>query len=85
MTFIDYDEHMYKTYQKARNLIPSTHHQWMKVILEFVNKKEGLTVLDIGCGTGRFSPLLADFLDAWVYGVEPSDSARAKKILSFFS
>jgi ubiquinone/menaquinone biosynthesis C-methylase UbiE len=34
-------------------------------------------VLDLGSGTGRFSPLLADEFGGPVYGVEPSDRMRA--------
>lgn len=77
MQDINYNNLIYKTYEKARKLSPETFHQWMKVVLECIDRKRDITVLDIGCGTGRFSPLLADFLDARVFGVEPSDKMRA--------
>ncbi len=39
--------------------------------------RSGLTILDLGAGTGRFSVLLADAFDARVVAVEPSAKMRA--------
>lgn len=36
------------------------------------------TVLDVGCGTGRFSALLADLFDATVLGIDPAEKMLAE-------
>src|SRR5262249_52130718 len=41
-------------------------------------RRSGLTVLDLGAGTGRFSAMLAEAFDAHVVAVEPSEKMRAE-------
>lgn len=78
MMKIDYNERMYKTYHDARVILPETKMLWMDVVRRYVGDREVRTILDLGCGTGRFSTLLADAFDADVIGVEPSDKMRAE-------
>jgi ubiquinone/menaquinone biosynthesis C-methylase UbiE len=42
----------------------------------FKPKDTTLSILDIGSGTGRFSPVLANFFNVQVIGIEPSDKMR---------
>jgi SAM-dependent methyltransferase len=49
---------------------------WLDVMAGFVPARDGLKILDLGCGTGRYSPHLARRFEAEVFGVEPSDRMR---------
>lgn len=82
---MDYDKtKLPETYAEGRTLSPETTEQWMNVVAEFL-EPEGrrissvgreLAILDLGCGTGRFSPVLAERFGARVLGVDPSDKMR---------
>lgn len=77
MKRIDYDKALYRTYDRGRAHSPESYRLWMKAIARYVPRKSGPVVLDLGSGTGRFSPQLAEYFDARVVGVEPSDKMRA--------
>jgi ubiquinone/menaquinone biosynthesis C-methylase UbiE len=54
----------------------------MNVVASCVGEQRLNTILDLGCGTGRFSESLAALFDAQVVGIDPSekmlDQARRK-------
>ena len=75
---MDYDQSgIATTYDEARALIPARRSHWRTAIS---------LVVDLGCGTGRFSELLAAAFEAWVVGLDPSekmiDQARRKPATS---
>lgn len=76
MEKVDYDRELYKNYQRGRALSDETIRRWMAAISRHIHKLRGFTVLDLGSGTGRFSPHLAKYFHACVIGVEPSDKMR---------
>ena len=79
MKKLDYDQSLYKNYQKAREHSEVTYRLWMEAIAKYLSKtkiRSGLTILDLGSGTGRFSAPLAQYFDVCVIGVEPSDKMR---------
>ena len=45
---------------------------WLDTIAKYVNQEEIKTIIDMGCGTGRFTKALADHFSAKVYGIDPS-------------
>ena len=47
------------SYNKARLMPESTMDQWMDLLTALVPIDEINTILDLGCGTGRFSFALA--------------------------
>jgi ubiquinone/menaquinone biosynthesis C-methylase UbiE len=55
---------------------------WMRTIGSHVPREGVSRILDLGCGTGRFSNALAEYFDAHVVGLDPSlkmlEQARAK-------
>lgn len=70
---MDYDKtDMAATYREARHHGPEVLHQWMEVVAAQVPVADVHTVLDLGCGTGRYSEGLATRLDADVIGIDPS-------------
>jgi SAM-dependent methyltransferase len=67
-------------YAAGRGLSPEAAEAWCEALVRYVDASQVSTVLDLGSGTGRFSPLLAEALDSRVVGVEPSRGMRASAI-----
>jgi len=69
-------------YDLARSHTPEVLDLWMDTISSYAGQSSIGIVLDLGCGTGRFSQSLANRFAADVVGVDPSakmlDLARAK-------
>lgn len=69
-------------YDRGRDHGPENLKLWMGVVASFVENQRLNTILDLGCGTGRYSESLAAHFDAQVVGVDPSekmlDQARRK-------
>jgi ubiquinone/menaquinone biosynthesis C-methylase UbiE len=74
---VDYDDHQHRVYAKARAISPDMRARWMEVFAAELPPARPLALLDLGSGTGRFSPALADHFGGPVYGVEPSAGMRA--------
>jgi ubiquinone/menaquinone biosynthesis C-methylase UbiE len=77
MRRVDYDLRQYAVYGKARALPAEAMSAWLRVFARHAGPRRPLTVLDLGSGTGRFSPALAEEFGGPVYGVEPSQRMRA--------
>jgi ubiquinone/menaquinone biosynthesis C-methylase UbiE len=69
-------------YDRGRDHGPEVLELWMNVVASCVGNQRLNAILDLGCGTGRFSEALAARFDAEVVGVDPSqkmlDQARRK-------
>ena len=79
MTRVDYDRSLWRAYRAGRALSEDTGRLWMDAIARHLGgTRSGLTVLDLGAGTGRFAVLLADAFDARVVAVEPSEKMRVE-------
>ena len=59
-------------YDLGRDHGPEVLDLWMKVVSSHVEGERIDTILDLGCGTGRFSEALAVRFDAKVIGIDPS-------------
>jgi ubiquinone/menaquinone biosynthesis C-methylase UbiE len=70
---MDYDKtEMPKTYAQGRNLAPAVLQLWMDVVAAHVDAGQVRSILDLGCGTGRFSGALSGRFGADVIGIDPS-------------
>lgn len=74
---VDYDDHQHRVYERGRRLWPEQEALWRRVFAEHAPSKRPLAALDLGSGTGRFTPILADLFGGPVWGVEPSDGMRS--------
>lgn len=70
---MDYDAStLPQRYAAARSLAPATLRQWLDVIAGTLNPARLHRILDLGCGTGRFSCGLHDRFSTDVLGMDPS-------------
>lgn len=73
---IDFDERLYSVYDAARAKSEETLRYWTGQIARFIGKLDGpRTILDLGSGTGHFTPALAQAFGT-ATGIEPSDKMR---------
>src|SRR6516164_2717349 len=82
---MDYDQSgIARTYDEARALTPARHRHWQRLLSAHVDRSAISLIVDLGCGTGRFSEMLAAELGAWVMGFDPSEKmieqARRKPV-----
>lgn len=73
---VDYDERQHAVYSTGRALSAGMGRLWADEFARWAPPQRPLTVLDLGSGTGRYSPILADTFGGPVHGVEPSDRMR---------
>lgn len=73
---VDYDERLWSVYERARGLSPERVRLWSRVLGRYLDRGARPTVLDLGCGTGAYSELLAKAFNASVIGLEPSARMR---------
>ena len=73
---VDY-ERQAGAFSRGRALSDDATAAWQAVAERWLAPLAPAHVLDLGSGTGRFSPLLAEWLGCTVTGVEPSQGMRA--------
>lgn len=73
---VDYNENQHRVYAKGRALDEAATQLWLDLFAAHGPSARPATALDLGSGTGRFSPLLAQVFGGPVFGVEPSDRMR---------
>src|SRR5689334_3326085 len=72
---IDYDQEQYRNYARGRALTEEQMRAWIGAFAALLPDRRPLEGLDVGSGTGRFTPALADAFGP-VVGVEPSERMR---------
>ena len=66
------------SYDKGRSLPDRIIALWLKLINKYTNAQEGARVLDLGCGTGRFTIAMATQLHYHMIGADSSDEMLVK-------
>jgi ubiquinone/menaquinone biosynthesis C-methylase UbiE len=70
-------------YDLGRSHGPEVLQLWLNTVASHLKGQKINTILDLGCGTGRFSNALAVRFDAQVIGIDPSmkmlEQARSKQ------
>jgi SAM-dependent methyltransferase len=55
---MDYDAYdIAEIYDRARALLPATARLWQELLADYIDLGATPLILDLGCGTGRFSEL----------------------------
>jgi ubiquinone/menaquinone biosynthesis C-methylase UbiE len=76
---MDYDKtDMAIAYDAGRGYTSTVLAQWLDVIARWVPRDAVSQILDVGCGTGRYSEALAAHFDAHVIAVDPSEKMLAE-------
>jgi ubiquinone/menaquinone biosynthesis C-methylase UbiE len=77
MTGISYDRATAEQYRLAREVPRAGLAAWQAAIEEAAGLAPGMTVLDVGAGTGGFAAALHDWFGVHVVAVEPAEAMRA--------
>lgn len=75
MAITDYEGQVHRDYARGRALAPDVCAHWVRAFAEHLPPQRPLHGLDLGSGTGRFSPALADAFGP-ILAVEPSNAMR---------
>jgi ubiquinone/menaquinone biosynthesis C-methylase UbiE len=73
---VDYNGRLSSVYAAGRRMTVDEVQRWTAAIQAYLPEERPLAILDLGSGTGRLTPGLADEFGGPVYGVEPSDRMR---------
>ena len=73
---VDYNGRMGSVYVAGRRMAPEEVRRWSAALAAYLPEKRPLQILDLGSGSGRLTPGLADEFHGPVYGVEPADRMR---------
>jgi len=87
---MDYDKtSVPDTYDSGREISAAAKYQQLEFFIENLQIEDVAEIIDLGCGTGRFSEALADAFEARVVGIDPSQKmltlARSKSTRSNIS
>jgi ubiquinone/menaquinone biosynthesis C-methylase UbiE len=80
MEKVDYDERLHGVYTAGRRISPDAQRTWTEAFARHLPPTRPLAWLDLGSGTGRMTPALADAFGGPAHGVEPSDEMRARAL-----
>jgi ubiquinone/menaquinone biosynthesis C-methylase UbiE len=76
---MDYDAtDIASNYDRGRDHGPAFLDLWMDVVASHVKDQNIKKILDLGCGTGRFTKALRARFDAEVIGIDPSEKMLAQ-------
>jgi SAM-dependent methyltransferase len=73
---VDYDQVQHQTYAQGRALPVEAIQHYMATFGAHLPARRPLVGVDLGSGTGRFTPALAEAFGGPIYGVEPADGMR---------
>lgn len=78
MARITYDERTADAYEAVRQIPREGLADWREAVRRHLRPARGMTVVDIGAGTGQFASAFADWFGVAVVAVEPSAAMRGR-------
>jgi ubiquinone/menaquinone biosynthesis C-methylase UbiE len=75
---IDYDERTAGAYKAVREVPRDGLLEWRDAVRRHLRPSPGMTLVDIGAGTGQFATAFSDWFEIDVVAVEPSAAMRAE-------
>ena len=76
---MDYDQSTIpKTYDAGRDVSVAKKKLYLEFFADNIPADKVSDIVDLGCGTARFSEILADVFDARVVGIDPLDRHDAR-------
>jgi ubiquinone/menaquinone biosynthesis C-methylase UbiE len=76
MARISYDERTAAAYKAVREVPRDGLSDWREAVRRHLRPSKGMTLVDIGAGTGQFAAAFSDWFDLEVLAVEPSAAMR---------
>jgi len=76
MARISYDQQTATAYKAVREIPRDGLAEWREAIRRHLSPSPGMTLVDIGAGTGQFAAAFTDWFDLSVLAVEPSAAMR---------
>jgi SAM-dependent methyltransferase len=76
MARISYDEHTATAFKAVREIPRDGLSEWREAVRRHLRPSPGMTLVDIGAGTGQFATAFRDWFDVDVLAVEPSAAMR---------
>ena len=77
---VDYSRVQHQGYAQGRALPAEAVQRNMAIFARHLPAQRPLTGIDLGSGTGRFTPALAETFGGPIYGVEPAEGMREAAI-----
>jgi SAM-dependent methyltransferase len=76
MARISYDDQTAAAFKAVREVPRDGLSEWREAVRRHLRPPQGMTLLDIGAGTGAFATAFSDWFDVSVLAVEPSAAMR---------
>ena len=76
MARISYDEQTAAAFKAVREVPRDGLSEWREAVRRHLRPSQGMTLVDIGAGTGAFAAAFSDWFGLSVLAVEPSAAMR---------
>ncbi|HEX6762303.1 MAG TPA: methyltransferase domain-containing protein [Gaiellaceae bacterium] len=78
MARISYDEQTGAAFAAVREIPRDGLSEWREAVRRHLRPSQGMTLVDIGAGTGQFAAAFSDWFDIGVIAIEPSAAMRGR-------
>ena len=78
MARIRYDDSTAAAYKEVREVPRDGLAEWREAIRRHLDPSPGMTIVDVGAGTGQFTAAMSDWFGLGIVAVEPSTAMRAQ-------
>ena len=78
MARISYDDRTAAAYKAVREIPRDGLSEWRAAVRRHLRPSQGMTLVDIGAGTGQFAAAFSDWFDLNVLAIEPSAAMRGQ-------